>query len=223
MKNVFLTTFLWLMLALIGPSANADLININFAFSPTLVGGTDPHGLANATWSFHYVAGPDYGSGLFVGTPSPSGTLNIAGSTDVDGTYTITGPFAHLPNVGNFGTANVGIDADLTNAEFIFAGISVARFTAVGNAVVSQPPSLSPVLASHFDGIVLRTADFLSPAFGGPFRVLSNSDIGEFTFSGATVSATAVPEPSSFFLMGLVTIGAVSARRRARRQRAARR
>lgn len=207
MKHKFLCigAFVYLLL-MAGPVFGA--ITVSFSFSPTHIGGgSDMHGLANATWSFTFTTTQASYTSVFGFSVAvtDSAELTITGATNntVNGTWalteTFTTNFGLYPNTpGPSGREGlVGWNTDLIDAtEFSFGPggtVNVFALEPFGPPVVSpQPPIGSPVQASDFNGLVLED-DFFTA--GGAV----------FDFSGATV--TAVPEPSTYTT--LVGLGAV--------------
>ncbi|MDF3128286.1 PEP-CTERM sorting domain-containing protein [Kiritimatiellaeota bacterium B1221] len=167
---------------------------IEFMFSPTLTGGTDPNGLENATWLFEFeVTQPTYQlSGTFddISFSSESAQLTITGATNagVNGVHAISsadvsGDFVFIPEY--FGSTLVALEGpDNSSSSFSFAGINVSNFNL---AAVSFG---SPMVGDSVDVTPYNTITFSSSTF--------NTDNGNFSFT-----PVGIPEPSQIFLLVL--------------------
>ena len=141
----------------------------------------------------------------------PEGTLTVSGSTNLDGTYTITsqnGGFAFFPAVGTI--LGFALNPDFAGGStFSFGGVTVSAFNPTGASLTNvNPPVGAPVLASDFNDAFISIAP--NPL---SFLVDSGGDSSRYSFSSSQV--TAVPEPSTYAaLTGLAVVAFVVLRRR---------
>ena len=173
-------------------------VTISVSFSPVLTGGTDTNGFEGSTWSFTFQLNDPVYSDYFGGAAvlSDGATLSIAGAGNAafNGDYPLvenaTTDFLFWPNYGGLGTAYLAHNPS-TGSES-YSSFDLGVNTVALDAMAFTGPSTAsatiggPVLASHYDGLVVSDGGI---SVGGTV----------YGFNNGTV--TVIPEPSTLPLV----------------------
>lgn len=183
-----------LLAACMSSSSHASL-TVSYSFTPTLEFGDDLYGFDGSLWTFTFVTESEvYLPGdldVTAYAPVDSATLTISGADPTyNGTWTPIpdgGPFTLIGNW--FDWIALGGDTMGNGRAFSFADLDLDA-SGVGPAPVIPAPTVgSPVQASDFDGAVVTG-----------YLWVDDSGTG-YNFSDTSV--TAVPEPSTWALLGM--------------------
>jgi hypothetical protein len=193
-----------LTLAVLPVGLALGAVQLDFSFTPTLDSGTDPHGLTNSTWSFTMVTEQDnYIEDVAIAyAPAESTTLNISGSTDLDGTYAltelVTGQFM-IQNAHSFQLLILGTFSEYGVAAFDVGSMSVTNFQ-ISSGVGAFDPALeenTPVLAERLDGITL-TGSYAFDTDTGSFSIPDTTLNASVTITHVDADATGLDDGSSW-------------------------
>ncbi len=196
-KTKLLAVFFTVLLTL--PS-QANL-NLSVSFGPLLNSSSvDTYGFVGSTWTLDFSISQTHYSDAFgfssFLSDSSSLTVTGAGSAAYNGTFEIIGSSANsgfLKNVG--GNDYFGTSATYGGMVFSFGSpaIEVSGLLLQGNSI-SSPSIGDPILASDWQGLAVSQSAFIV-------------DGESFEAPESIVSATVIPEPSSFiFVLGSLVI-----------------